>query len=74
MGGVFNKIVVSVNEIPDGAADSIIEDISGELKKLREVAHVLKIPIFYSVNWILVQSSSSDIASTQKHFNSDVWG
>ena len=74
MGGVvFNKIVVSVNEISDGTADSIIENISGELQKLQEVAHVLKIPIFDSINWTLVQSSSH-FASTQKCFNSDVWG
>ena len=68
-GVVFNKIAVSVNEIPDGTADSIIEDISGELQKLREVAHALKIPNSDSINWTLVQSSSSDSASTQKCFN-----
>ena len=68
-GVVFNMIAVSVNEIPDGTADSIIEDISGELQKLREVAHALKIPNSDSINWTLVQSSSSDSASTQKRFN-----
>ena len=38
LGGVaFNKIVVSVNEIPDGTADSIIEDISGELQNYEKL-------------------------------------
>ena len=32
----MNKIVISVNEQCDGTAESIINDVSGELKKLRD--------------------------------------
>ena len=66
---LLSTIVVSVNEIPDGTGDSIIEDISGELQKLREIPHVLKIPNSNSINWTLVKSSLSDSAAMQKRFN-----
>ena len=33
-------ITLSVNEIPDGSADSMID----ELQKLREIAHTLQLP------------------------------
>lgn len=39
-GTAINGMVLSVNEVPDGSADSIIDDISQELQKLREVAHI----------------------------------
>ena len=64
-----NKIVVSVNEVPDGTADSIIKDISGELQKLRDIARELNISNCDSINWTSVQSSSSDSAAMQKRFN-----
>lgn len=32
----INGMVVSVNELPDGTAKSVISDVSRELEKLRE--------------------------------------
>ena len=34
----FNGVVISVNEVPDGKADTIIADIDSQLKKLRSFA------------------------------------
>lgn len=70
LGGVaFNDMVVSVNELPDGSAQSVIADISRELEKLRKTAHALHLPNANSINWTLLVSSSSDSASTQKRLN-----
>lgn len=68
-GAVINGTVISVNEIPDGSADSMIADISSELQKLRDVANKLNLPNAHKINWTLISSSSSDSASTQKRFN-----
>ena len=68
-GAAINGMVLSVNEIPDGSADSMIADISRELQKLRDIAHALKLPNADKINWTLITSSSSDSASTQKGFN-----
>ena len=68
-GAAVNGTVLSVNEIPDGSADSMITDISRELQKLRDVAHALHLPGADKINWTLIRSSSSDSASTQKRFN-----
>ena len=68
-GAAINGMVLSVNEVPDGSADSIINDVSAELQKLREVAHALRMPNADKINWTLIVSSSSDSASTQKRFN-----
>ena len=62
-------MVLSVNEVPDGSADSMFEDISQELQKLRDTAHALRLPNADKINWTLTASSSSDSASTQKRFN-----
>ena len=70
IGGIaFNGLVISVNELPDGSAESIIADMSREMKKMRDIAHMLKIPNADKINWTLVSSSTSDSASTQKKFN-----
>ena len=46
IGGVaFNGMVISVNELPDGSAKSIIADMFREIEKMRDIAHMLKIPI-----------------------------
>jgi len=37
-------MVISVNELPDGTTDTVIEDVSKELTKLREMAHSLGLP------------------------------
>ena len=68
-GAAINGTVLSVNEIPDGSADSMIADISHELQKLRDIAHQLHFPNADKINWTLIRSSSSDSASTQKKFN-----
>ena len=68
-GAALNGIVLSVNEVPDGSACSIIQDMSQELQKLREVAHALNIPNADKINFTLIASSTSDSASTQKKFH-----
>ena len=65
-GAAINGTVLSVDEIPDESADSMIADISHELQKLRDIAHALNLPNADEVNWTLIVSSSSDSASTQK--------
>ena len=59
-------MVVSVKEHTDGTAISTINDVSKELKKLREVALTLGMPNASSINWTLVASSTADSAATQK--------
>lgn len=56
-------MVLSVNEVPDGHAGNILNDVSTELQKLREVAHALRMPNADKINWTLIVSSS-DSAST----------
>ena len=68
-GAAVNGLVLSVNEVSDGSADSMIHDISRELEMLRSVAHALNMPNADKLNWTLIISSSSDSASTQKRFN-----
>ena len=66
LGGIVaNSMVLGVNELPDGTAASIIEDISKEFEKLRKVARVIGLENADSINWTLVKSSSSDSAATQ---------
>ena len=68
-GVAINGMVLSVNEVSDGSADCMVEDISRELQMLRDVAHALNMPNADILNWTLIVSSSSDSASTQKRFN-----
>ena len=49
-------MVLSVNEVPNGSADSMIEDISQELQKLRDTAHALRLPNADKINWTLIYS------------------
>ena len=42
-GAALNGMVLSVNEVPDGSANSMIDDISRELQKLRDTAHALRL-------------------------------
>ena len=65
----LNGMVISVNELPDGTANSAIEDVSSELKRLRDTAKMLGMPHADSINWTLVASSTADSAATQKRFN-----
>ncbi len=68
-GLAVNGLVLSINEVSDGSAETILEDIGKELVKLRETARQLNIPNADSINWTLFASSSSDSASTQKILN-----
>ena len=65
----FNGVVISVNEVPDGKADTIIADIDSQLKKLRSFAEKLGIPNNEMLNWSMIEASTSDSASTQKRLN-----
>ena len=70
LGGIgINNMVISVNELPDGSAASIIDDVSHELEKLRKIAHELGMPNANSINWTLITASTSDSAASQKKFN-----
>ena len=53
-GAALNGMVLSVNEVPDVSADSMIEDISQELQKLRDTAHALRLPNGDKINWTLI--------------------
>jgi hypothetical protein len=68
-GTAVSGMTLSVNQLPNGSAETMIADISEEFKKLREVAHKLQLPNADKINWTLINSSSSDSASTQKRFN-----
>ena len=64
-----NDLCLSVGEVPDGTADSVVEHIDRELNRLRQLAHKLKLDLAINVNWNCIASSSSDGASTQKRLN-----
>lgn len=68
-GVAVNGFVFSLNEVPDGTADSAIEDIATELSKLRDIARALNLSNPEKINWTLFSSSTSDSAATQKRFN-----
>ena len=65
----INNICLSVGEVPDGTADSVLEHIDSELKRLREIAHTLNVPEADSINWAHISSSTSDGAATQRCVN-----
>ena len=70
LGGVaVNNTVLSVNELPDGTAESVIADVSREFEMLRKTAYALGMPNPNSINWTLLVASTSDSASTQKRIN-----
>ena len=51
LGGVaINGMVLSCNVLPDGAAETAIEDVSKELIKLRNMATALKLTHVDSIN------------------------
>ena len=68
-GVAVNGLTVSVNEVSDGSADQIVEDISKQLERLRNFANALCMPHADKINWTLIKSSTSDSAATQKRFN-----
>ena len=68
-GVAINGLVVSLNEVSDGSAETIVDDIEKELVKLRQAAQQLKLSNANAINWTLFASSTSDSASTQKKLN-----
>ena len=64
-----NGLVLSVNEVTNGSAEQIANNISKELEHLRRTAEALGLPNAKTINWSLVASSTSHSASTQKEFN-----
>ena len=61
LGGVaINGMVLSCNVLPDGAAETAIEDVSKEPIKLRNMATALKLTHADTINWILFSSVTSD--------------
>ena len=70
LGGVaVNGMVLCLNEVPDGSAQSMIEQVSRELENLRDIAYALNLCNPEKINWTLFTSCTSDSASTQKKFN-----
>lgn len=70
IGGVgINDMVISVNELPDGTAETTVKDISQGLHDLRKIANDLGISNADSINWTLFVSTSSDSAASQKKVN-----
>ena len=65
----FSGVVLSVTEIPDGKAQSVMCDIDNQFQKLRKIAQQLEIPNYEMLNWTMLCASSSDSASTQKRLN-----
>ena len=64
-----NGMVLCLNEVPDGSADSMVELVETELEKLCNIAYDLKLKSPEKINWTLLNSMTSDSASTQKRFN-----
>lgn len=65
-GIAINGKVFSLNEVPDGSAESIVDDIDHKFEKLRRIAHKLGLNNANCINWTSVKSSTSDSASSQK--------
>ena len=65
-GAAISSMVLPVNELSDGSAETTVEDVSKELERLREMAKVLNLPHPNSINWTIFSSITSDSASTQK--------
>ena len=48
-----HDMVISVNELPDGTAETAVADVSRQLEKLQQIAQDLGIPNVNSINWTL---------------------
>ena len=64
-----NGMVLCLDEVPDGSANSMVELVETELEKLRNIAYDLRLESPERINWTLFNSMTSDSASTQKRFN-----
>ena len=47
----INNTVISIDEVHDGTAETVINDVSKQLQKLREMAFALNLPNANSINW-----------------------
>ena len=65
-GTAINDMVLSVNTLPDGSAETAIDNVAKELEKLRKMATALKLPHANSINWTIFSSMTSDSTSAQK--------
>uniref|UniRef100_A0A1X7V6J4 Uncharacterized protein n=1 Tax=Amphimedon queenslandica TaxID=400682 RepID=A0A1X7V6J4_AMPQE len=68
-GIAINGMTISVNEICDGSSLTAINDLGRELEILRKTAQAFGLPNADAINWSIIESSSSNSAATQKHFN-----
>ena len=65
-GAAISNMMLPINELPDGTAETTVKDISKELERLREMANTLKLPHANNINWTIFSSITSDSASSQK--------
>ena len=59
-GMAVNGMVLCLSEVPDGSAQSMIDQVSLEFEKLRDIAHALNLRDPQKINWTLFTSSTSD--------------
>ena len=69
IGSSINGIVLGVQEVSDGTAETMLTELDKQLKHLRDMAAKLQIPHAQNINWTLIVSSTSDGAATQTKFN-----
>ena len=69
IGSSISGTVLGVQEVSDGRAETMLQELDKQLSKLRQTANELQIPNANSINWTLILSSTSDGAATQTKFN-----
>lgn len=62
-------MLLGVEAVADGTAESIIEGLDYTPTKIRKVGQELGIPNVDKVGWALIRFSMSDVAATQRAFN-----
>ena len=50
----INNTVISIDEIHNGTAETVINNVSKRLQKFREMAFTLNLPNANNINWILI--------------------
>ncbi len=66
---IANGVVLGVEAVAEGSAESIIEGLEYTFLKIKEVGQELGIPNVDKIGWTLIWSSMSDGAATQHAFN-----
>ena len=69
IGSSKSGTVLGAQEVSDGRAETMLQELDKQLSKLRQTANELQIPNANSINWTLILSSTSDGAATQTKFN-----